>query len=375
MSSISFIPLGGAQEVGASCYFLQLGTSNILLDCGMGYKNKLAYGPNLYPLLQHGIDSLSQLQQLYISHAHSDHVGYLPQLLSQIPQLQVYMTPITKSLTEHRLYENFRSSSSSKEDYVLGLDTQLHHIHQVSYFSTLSFPQYKVSFFPAGHIPGAMMTVFHYKGKNILYTGDYSVGEKGYLLPSNLKIDLAIVCALHAKEPSYRRDPYQLQNRIQQALAALDQGHSVYFQVREPVRSLEILEALNQALQGTTCYPIYLDQQVVEAVNIMESMHIKVLESHNYTALPLLPRQPHIILGSSPLSALAKNYTVFNSNYTLHEDYQEMESFLRKLNPRQALLVHCSQGNDQSTLEQSLLRSPDCHTQIIYPQVGEKYQF
>lgn len=35
---IYFMPLGGGQSVGASCYYLRLGESNIILDAGTGKK-------------------------------------------------------------------------------------------------------------------------------------------------------------------------------------------------------------------------------------------------------------------------------------------------------------------------------------------------
>ena len=34
---IMFVPLGGGDNIGASCYYLKLGRSNILLDCGKGF--------------------------------------------------------------------------------------------------------------------------------------------------------------------------------------------------------------------------------------------------------------------------------------------------------------------------------------------------
>ncbi len=49
---IIFTALGGAQAVGASCYFLKLGSSNILLDCGSGWSNGITFAPNTYILTE-----------------------------------------------------------------------------------------------------------------------------------------------------------------------------------------------------------------------------------------------------------------------------------------------------------------------------------
>ena len=42
-NDIFFMPLGGGQQVGASCYFLRLGETNILLDAGIGKDGDLSY--------------------------------------------------------------------------------------------------------------------------------------------------------------------------------------------------------------------------------------------------------------------------------------------------------------------------------------------
>ena len=95
--NIYFIPLGGGQEVGASCYFLKIGTHNILLDCGIGFHNGLIYEPNLRFLQQtQFIESLNQIDQVFISHAHLDHIGNLPYLMKCCPNVPIFMTETSK---------------------------------------------------------------------------------------------------------------------------------------------------------------------------------------------------------------------------------------------------------------------------------------
>ena len=74
---ICFMPLGGAQSVGRSCYYLRLGQSNILLDCGLQRINGATCSPDFRSLLtSQFMESIQQLDHVYISHAHTDHVGY-----------------------------------------------------------------------------------------------------------------------------------------------------------------------------------------------------------------------------------------------------------------------------------------------------------
>lgn len=44
---IYFMPLGGGQRVGASCYYLRLGESNLILDAGIGIENGVIFEPGV----------------------------------------------------------------------------------------------------------------------------------------------------------------------------------------------------------------------------------------------------------------------------------------------------------------------------------------
>lgn len=103
-NEILFSPLGGVQSVGGSCYYLKLGQENILLDCGLGIKHGVYQGPNLYSLLENDcIQSFSQLTRLFVSHAHLDHIGYLPTLYRDAPDINTYMTDIICTLSDLQL--------------------------------------------------------------------------------------------------------------------------------------------------------------------------------------------------------------------------------------------------------------------------------
>ena len=64
---IYFMPLGGGQRVGASCYYLRLGEANLILDAGIGTEQGLVSEPDLYPLITLPfIQSAGQIDQIYI---------------------------------------------------------------------------------------------------------------------------------------------------------------------------------------------------------------------------------------------------------------------------------------------------------------------
>ena len=370
---IFFMPLGAAQSVGRSCYYLRLGQSNILLDCGLQRINGAICTPDLHSLLtSQFMESMQQLDHVYISHAHTDHVGYLPQVMQMAPQASVYMTLQTKQLAEYRLAVNSNQQGAAEASRLLN------GVAPVNYLQKIKQRDYTVTFFPAGHIPGAMMTLFEYAGRKILYTGDFSLhsafGLDGCWLPDDLEIDVLLMCALHAKQPYSIRKKNTLQQRITEVMNSLRWGQSVYLQAFDAGRVLELLMALNRVMeQSGQVFPIYLEPKAMDAVHIMESLQLPVLQQNNYSSFYDGAAHPHVVIGTKRKEQVGWRYRLFDNAYTLHEDYGEMLSFIRRLNPRQAYLVHCAEGCYGYTVEQELMRDAGCRTQTVFPEEGEIY--
>lgn len=370
---IFFMPLGAAQSVGRSSYYLRLGQSNILLDCGLQRINGAICTPDLHSLLtSQFMESMQQLDHIYISHAHTDHVGYLPQVMQMAPQASVYMTLQTKQLAEYRLAVNSNQQGADEASRLLN------GVAPVNYLQKIKQRDYAVTFFPAGHIPGAMMTLFEYAGRKILYTGDFSLhsafGLDGCWLPDDLEIDVLLMCALHAKQPYSIRKKNTLQQRITEVMNSLRWGQSVYLQAFDAGRVLELLMALNRVMEHSgQVFPIYLEPKAMDAVHIMESLQLPVLQQNNYSSFYDSAAHPHVVIGTKRKEQVGWRYRLFDNAYTLHEDYGEMLSFIRRLNPRQAYLVHCAEGCYGYTVEQELMRDAGCRTQTVFPEEGEIY--
>ena len=370
---IFFMPLGAAQSVGRSSYYLRLGQSNILLDCGLQRINGAICTPDLHSLLtSQFMESMQQLDHIYISHAHTDHVGYLPQVMQMAPQASVYMTMQTKQLAEYRLAVNSNQQGAAEASRLLS------GVAPVNYLQKIKQRDYTVTFFPAGHIPGAMMTLFEYAGRKILYTGDFSLhsafGLDGCWLPDDLEIDVLLMCALHAKQPYSIRKKNTLQQRITDVMNSLRWGQSVYLQAFDAGRVLELLMALNRVMEYSgQVFPIYLEPKAMDAVHIMESLQLPVLQQNNYSSFYAGAAHPHVVIGTKRKEQVSWRYRLFGNAYTLHEDYGEMLSFIRRLNPRQAYLVHCAEGCYGYTVEQELMRDAGCRTQTVFPEEGEIY--
>ncbi len=378
---IYFMPLGGGQRVGASCYYLRLGGVNIILDAGIGKEKGMVFEPDFHSLLTSVfIQSLSQINQIYISHAHADHIGYLLRLMRETPKADVYMTQITALLSEYQLYDKtYLSGRNEDENQRLAVQYILNKIVPVSYMQKIDYGSYQVMFLPAGHIPGAMMVLFEYRKRRILYTGDYSLGKtaltSGCIIPEGLKIDTVIMCGLHAKHPNYRKRTDGLFQTVQNVLRLVEQRQTaVMCRIPQLSKGIEFIKTLNE--WNVHNIPVYIDNSILNLIVKMEQLEIPIINCNNKAMGSILPEEPHIYITANTNSPNTRFYQEVTVDFSLHEDFSEMEEFIKKVNPRQAVLVHCAKEYSplDTTIEQVIMLDGECRTQFIFAEERELYR-
>lgn len=380
-NDIAFIPLGGGQRVGASCYYLRIGDSNVMLDAGIGIENGIEFTPDFHFLITSPfMQSMGQINQIFISHAHMDHVGYLFQLMQQTQYASVYMTEITKALAEYQLYDRFFIGGGDRdEDSRLAARSLLEKIAAVSYMQSIDYGKYKVTFYPAGHIPGAMMILFQTGKRKILYTGDYSLNStaltQGCMLTEKLDIDIMIMCGLHAKHPDYVKNSDAMFKQAGYVFRSVGEtGESVMCQVPQLSKGIEFLRILNN--WNSAGIPIYLDSSVMNVIAKMEQLSVPIINQYNRIMGECRPMEPHIYLTSERNNRWLEGYRRIRIDFSLHEDFGEMKLFIKKINPRQVILVHCGREHSvfDQTIEQEMMLDGECRTQFIFAEENEIYK-
>ncbi len=362
---IIFMPLGGAQEVGASCYFLKLGENNLLLDCGCGSTRGIRFAPKFSALLQTPyLQDFHQVSHVILSHAHLDHSAALPDFLELNERAAVYMTDLSREILSAQLEDRFARMEGN--------------ISSVAFLQKIPLPRLKISFHQAGHIPGAMMTLINFRGKNILYTGDYSTFPTqlvGAALLPDVKIDILILCGLHARHPNYRRfgdTDSALQKILRRISYALRRGKSVYCQVTQISKGVELITLINKFLPDAE---IFIDERVMRIVRRFENVRIPIMSEKNHP-LSILPRAPCVIL-STMLPPLRSGLDILNGDFSLHDDFAATVDFVRRVNPKTCVVVHSPPDklfHADSTLEQVLINDPDSRTSFIFPNTGEPFE-
>jgi len=187
---IQFLPLGGAGEIGANCYYLNINGTGIVLDCGMHPQKK-----GLDALPDFNLLKDKPLDHVLITHAHLDHLNSLPFLIKKFPYLKITTTPQTRALSELTLHNTIsilkrEISDESFEIYSHDeVDLLIKSINYKSYeeefyikgFNRADDEPIKVKFYDAGHILGSAGIYLNYKGYKIFYTGDINISSQTLL--------------------------------------------------------------------------------------------------------------------------------------------------------------------------------------------------
>jgi metallo-beta-lactamase family protein len=102
VASLTF--LGAARTVTGSRYLLETHGKRVMFDCGLfqGLKELRLRNWEEFPVPAHSIDAI------VLTHAHLDHVGYLPRLVGQGYRGRVFCTPGTQDLCRPVLPDSAR---------------------------------------------------------------------------------------------------------------------------------------------------------------------------------------------------------------------------------------------------------------------------
>ena len=103
---LRFIPLGGNGWVTKNLFVYEYGSDILIVDCGMGFPEEHMLGIDfVIPDISYLKDKVDRIRGIIITHAHEDHIGGLPYILSQI-KVPVYATKLTVGLIKVKLTEH-----------------------------------------------------------------------------------------------------------------------------------------------------------------------------------------------------------------------------------------------------------------------------
>ncbi|MGN0341450.1 MAG: MBL fold metallo-hydrolase RNA specificity domain-containing protein [Roseburia sp.] len=186
--------IGAAHEVTGSCHFLQFGDHRLLVDCGM------EQGPDLYVNQEIPVNP-SEVDYVFVTHAHIDHSGLLPLLYSHGFRGQIFATKATCELCNIMLKDSahiqmfeaeWRNRKAKRAgmpeveplydmDDAMGV---LQHFVPCEYHQVIEIcPGLKVRFVDAGHLLGSSCIEMWVQEDEeqevkIVFSGDIGQGNK-----------------------------------------------------------------------------------------------------------------------------------------------------------------------------------------------------
>jgi len=179
--------LGGARQVGRSCFLLQTPESRVLLDCGIDVANE----EEAYPYLDAPELKISELDAVIISHAHLDHSGLVPYLFKFGYRGPVYCTAPTRDVMSLLQLDLIKIQRNEAKEPIYTSDDikeMVKHTICLEYEEVTDVtPDVRITLYNAGHILGSCLVHIHIGNglHNYVYTGDLKYGKTNMLSLAN----------------------------------------------------------------------------------------------------------------------------------------------------------------------------------------------
>jgi len=221
--SIAIEAVGGLGEMGHHHMVVDLGEDSFLLDCGVLFPEARDPGvdsisPSMRPALDR--DRLGRLRALLLTHAHRDHIGAIPQLLAELPDLPIYGTSFTLAMVESQLDRD--GWKGRRPDF-----------RTVEQGEPIEVGAARVTWFAVTHsLPSASSVAIESDSGVLIHSGDFRVQNEPLLGPAcdepglrelgERGVDLALVDSTGAGSPGSTLPERDLVDNLEAAIAGFE---------------------------------------------------------------------------------------------------------------------------------------------------------
>lgn len=173
-----------------SNFLFEADGKKILIDCGLTQGDNLGDDVNWGPFVY----DPKEIDFLFVTHAHIDHVGRIPKLIHEGFNGKIYSTSPTKDLAGPMLDDTMGILSKNRNFDLSDIYTEKNIKSALSQWASFNYKNdlkitdnLSASFLNAGHILGSAMVLFVFNGKKILFTGDLG-NSPSMLLPDTERV-------------------------------------------------------------------------------------------------------------------------------------------------------------------------------------------
>ncbi|MDG3006904.1 MBL fold metallo-hydrolase [Paludisphaera mucosa] len=224
---------GATRQVTGSAHLLEIGSSRILLDCGLfdsdridpaSQNRQLAFDPQT-------------LDAVVVSHAHNDHIGRLPFLVKQGYKGSIYVTPATGDITSIMLRDSARIQREDvrqahiRQPHIAAPDPlfeqfdvewMVERLERVPYSEPREIaPGIILTYHDAGHVLGSAIVQIDYqeegRPRRFVFTGDLGRRKTGLLPDPTIVKDVDVLVS----ESTYGDKELEPYDRLMKQLHAI----------------------------------------------------------------------------------------------------------------------------------------------------------
>lgn len=195
---------GGAKMVTGSNYLLESGETKVLIDCGLHQGSSYCEAHNFEPF---GYDPKT-IDAVFVTHAHIDHTGRIPQLFKAGFRGKIYSTAPTKDFAELLLLDSehiVREEAEKKHKPPLydipDVAETMKLWHGLSYHQKVHIGPpdngFEAELYDAGHVLGSASVLVSAPAENkkIVFSGDLGNNPPPFINPTEYieDVDYALV--------------------------------------------------------------------------------------------------------------------------------------------------------------------------------------
>jgi ribonuclease J len=160
---VRIVALGGIGEIGRNMTVFESGGRLLVVDCGMLLGKTNSPGVDLtLPDWSYFRDRLSDIDAVVLTHGHEDHIGAVPYLLRERPDIPLIGSRLTLALIAAKLDQHRIQPS----------------LQQVRERDRITVGAWDLEFYAVNHsIPDALAVAIRIGGQTILHTGDLKMDQ------------------------------------------------------------------------------------------------------------------------------------------------------------------------------------------------------
>jgi metallo-beta-lactamase family protein len=278
---------GAVRTVTGSMHLVETGGARLLLDCGLfqGPRAQAAEINSRFPFPPSSIDAV------VLSHAHLDHCGNLPTLVTAGFRGPIYCTPATQDLAALVMHDSAKIQHQDahsvnkvrllqKQPPVQPLytsadvDRAIGRLKAVGYGAPVEVGGARITFANAGHILGSAVTVVEAAGRVLGFTGDLGRSSAPLLRPPATPpaLDVLITESTYGdrNHESYEAAIPRMVEAVRETVA---RGGTVMVPAFAIGRTQDITYALSHLAAGQTPVPTFVDSPMAVSATQIYRRH------------------------------------------------------------------------------------------------------